>query len=882
MSVLYPLRSELGGILRAGNTTVRTRGIPPNAVELIHAASIAEILAVDHRTFFPILTAADGAALAKPVKGLGVIPASAVTDHYDLPMGSFFAIRIRPAHLAGSVVPPDAQVSLELELGKTAVIGGVGMLGHPFLPRDPDALGSDFGLPKEVSLTAGSERYARFVDAQPKWIQQRPFGSGALRFYQPPKMRTDRLLITLGDLPLLTTAISWPSGQTELAPGLLIAALFVYVAAPGIRHLPVAAAGLSAVQVPKIPPPVDGGTGWSRFFHGCDMIAPTSGSDGQAFYTMASAAAPLSGSRLIDQAAERWRSPPLQEGAALDMYVTQGEEFVRTLAALALEFEERPAGVSPRLRLTVEIWSIDPDPDQPPITAPDAPGAARARVLLAQEHVDQNDQISLVRFRRPVMAGTLLVRLINASAESGVIALRRLKLMCSTGPAITARPVHRQRVDMLHYRLTGQGLADDYGRIGDRTARLTVTYEDGRGGAAVLMRAESILDLVRSGAQLLANSRHAYDRKAVHTERAVTLHSDEVRESGTGREAWRASKMGDKVTWADRVRPVPPGHDDAPSGPFHSYGSSETRTQTELVGHETAGQQLAAVGGILEMVGLPADRMGFRQTLDADGINLLDNLPPRLLEEDVGHQVSWGSTWGGMSGLGYIGLVKTFTLPAYFHQIDDITEVIAGIGGIVAMPGSIQTALEDPIAAAGQMASELQPVLQFINGAVGATIGSISFSLGGQMVAGGSVSISLGSFMPSLSSSSAEGTTGSIAKAANRSVHSHSQSLDTGFDHAISRTRITSADSTRRVELERDEEASEQARRRGVEVHWHDERTDIITGSLSLGIGFPAVADEVYDTLDRLLHVRIDQDPDDDVQIDVWFDVTETLVQEDE
>jgi hypothetical protein len=850
-------------------------------VELISASSIEEILAVDHTKYFPVLQQADGTAIAKPAPDLGRIPPETVTGHYDLPEGSYLALRIRPRDLEGVSLPGDAQVSLDLKLAEMSAVGGLAMLGHPYLPRDPVKLGSDFGLPREVAVAAASDRYARFIDAEASWTEQLAFGSGTIRFVQPPKMHTDRLIVTFRDLPLLPVTIDWPGGQTEMKPGLLIAALFVYRSVPGVRHRPVAGAGLAAAHVSEVPPAEQGPGGWKAFHLGADEIAPLNDEPGgQDYYRMRSVAAPVAGPRVIGGEPEHWNSPPLKTDATIDLHVSQSEEHDRTLAGVTLVFGRQPAGAGPKPKLKAEVWAVDPAPDQPRIAQLNTPGSARARILLATEVITRGAPTALLRFRRPAAANTLVVRLTNLSANGSLFALERLTLMCSSGPALSARPVYSQRVETMHYRITGPGLADDYGRIGPHSATLTVEYEDGRGGTAKVFRAESLLDLVQGGAQLFANSRQAHDTRTVQKERSVVLHSDETRETGTGREAWRASKMGDKVKWPTRDRPQPPGFKDSPPDPFQSYGSSETRTQTELVGHETAGRELAAVGGILNMIGLPAERMGFRQAYDASGTNLIDNLPPRLLEEDGGHAVSWNDAWGGMAGLDYIGTVKTFSLPAYYYHIDDVSDAISGIGAIVGLPGGIQAALEDPIAASGQLAGELQPVLEYMAGAVGATLGSLSFSLGGQMVAGGSVSVSLGGFMPSLSSSSAEGMTGSVAKTANRSVHSHSQSLDTGFDHTTSRTRVTSADTTRRVEIERDEDQTRQARRRGAEVHWQGKRSDIVTGSLSLGIGLPAVADEVYDTLDRLLRVRIDLDPEDDIEIDVWFDISETLVEE--
>lgn len=902
MATHYPLRTAFGDVLRVGTLEVRSEGFPADAVSVISCASMQQALSIDHTAWFPDLQSpASGTVLARPAPGLGRIPGQIFAGDYDFPAGSYLVIRADPRAVE-QPVEDGAWIELRLSLGRTAVIGGIGLVGHPYLPRPVEANGYDranFGLPREIAVSPVDPRYARFVDAEPRFTQQIAHGHGGLSFLNLPHQRTGMLAIRLRDLPQLAIGIEPVSGKTTTGTGLLVAALFVYEARQGVRHRSLAAAGLTACLVgdpdrsiatppgssaPSQPVAQSGlDSGWAAFFHGSDLVEPRgAGRRGQTHYLMHSAGSVAGPERLLGGWSEQFRTPPLHAGEAVALIVTQGEEHPRSIAAVRLDLPRQRRGMGPRPHLTVEVYAIDPAPGEPRVQWRDSPAGIDSHVLVGRAGIERSARAALIRLRAPSTAESFLVRIVNDGRDGDSFVLTGLTLMRSASQVVGPRSSRRQRVERLHYRITGPGLADDYGRIGAGAARIGVALETGRGGSANVLEATSLLELVQGGARVLANQRYWHFTKVVHEERTVTHAQNEVREAGTAREGWRGSELGEGVVWPAGDRPVAPGASAAPPGGFHSYGSTETRTHTELVGHETAAHGLREVMALLDQIGLSAQQLNLRQVLDADGDGLIDGLPPRLREDVDDHPVSWEDVWGAMAGVDYVGVVEQLALPPYVHALANTSQVGEALTRLAQLPGGLQGYLEDPLGAAAELGEEVAPIIGFLTLLASSALANLSFSLGGQLIGGVSVSATSGLALPQLSYGSSEGTTGAIHKQGNRSIHSRSRSLETGYDHTRTRSRVTEGNSRRTVTTERDDAASRRERRRGTEVRWQEREVDIVTGTVALGLDLPSTRDEVYATLDQLVRVRIDCDPEDDVDIDVWFEVSEQIVEEED
>lgn len=907
----FPLRSTIGRILRVPNVSIGAGSSFGDPSHMQSHTKFSDALGIDRSAFFPrLLDPATGVEIGRAANGSGAMPADLLDAHYQFSGASYISLAINPHENEG--VHDDSVVEIVLDFGGPLRIGGIGLLGHPYLPqnRTEDAgNAANFGLPQEVSLLPDDAGADEFVDAQTQTLIQNPERHSGLNIFSIRPTLTSQLIVRFGNLPRLATQVDLDGKVVTDAVGLLISALFVFEYGESVRYKPRAAIGLIASAIGKpdrsiIAPsslgrPVEriaatrgrvaGAAStsipdiWPQFFVGADQYRPVGHpKEGKQNYVVDTAASTVMVPRQTRVINEVFCSPKLHLDEDIWFYLEQAEEFARSIAAIEVTFGRQKPGMGPRPPLDIEVYSVDPSPGETANIWPDSPKDHKSHTLLASKRIARIERRSRIRFHQPNTQKVLLVRLINKGAKGDAFTLTDLQVLRSAHQVVVPRASRRQRIDRMHYRIVGASLAEDYARIGKSQASLRVTLEKGRNADNVIFEAQSLLDLMQNGGRLIANHRYWHQTKTVTDEKTQTHADHNTRETGTSAQGWRTSDQGPDVEWNEDGRLVhPDGSSNAP-GDFHAYSSSETRTQTEHIGHETAGD-LVNVMSLLDQVGLDSNMLNLRQNLDANGDGLIDNQPPRLREDDGPHSVSWLKVWQHTPDVGYVGMLSHLTLPPYIHALTDPGPAIEGLQKLATLPDDLSGFINDPLGAATELGAEVAPLAEFLKLVASSAIGNLSFSLGGQLIGGVSLSATTGQLVPQLSYSSTEGVAGMITKQGTRSNHSHSQIRNQSYDHVKTESKTTHGHSHRSVTTVHDEDKSRRERRSGTEVRWQGRDVDIVTGSVSIDINLPSLRDEIYGTLDHTIRVTVDQGKGEDaLEIDVWFDIFDQIVWEED
>lgn len=173
------------------------------------------------------------------------------------------------------------------------------------------------------------------------------------------------------------------------------------------------------------------------------------------------------------------------------------------------------------------------------------------------------------------------------------------------------------------------------------------------------------------------------------------------------------------------------------------------------------------------------------------------------------------------------------------------------------------------------------------------TVGPISGGLSGGF------SFSTSQLLPTVTRTSALGSTGNITYQASRTRASYSQSLNDGYDESESYAETREGVSNRQVSRDLFQPGTVRERAVGVGVHWREMPLDVLVGSIPLSLNLPATADKVYDNNDEWVRVRFvngmgdglkailpaDQpsqcDEFHDAVMDVWFELTEEVLRDD-
>ncbi len=377
-----------------------------------------------------------------------------------------------------------------------------------------------------------------------------------------------------------------------------------------------------------------------------------------------------------------------------------------------------------------------------------------------------------------------------------------------------------------------------------------------------MFEAKSLLDLLQAGsARLLSNQRRLEPAKEITRETALTdAGSWERRHVDTSSSGWRQTESGDDVHW-DKGRPYPP----PPGQGFRVFGSQETRTHTEHIGHR-------GIGGYWENV-----ITAYRDLGELVGVDLRSALPlpPRDNRLTLTGTTWEPRIWGAMAVPSVEGLSNLSVPPVLMpnEMLSDIFETARAIAEV--SQGDLSNLSDADL---NSLVNGFFATTWFLNG-LAPSVSITPLGIG--------VGLSTQPVMPTLARTSTTGSLGTIAKQGNRVGYSYARYLDKAYQGAGVYSEFVGekgghAGEVRRTLIrEPNQPGTEMRRRKGAEVVWQGERQDIVVGSVPLGLSLPAIASRMHPTSDLSISVRFGGGMGEDAKMDVWFDLEEEVIRDD-
>jgi hypothetical protein len=884
-NVVKPLRTELG------------RPIPIRKADVIATSDEAanfRIFARTHAGYGEVVGADLYDELLPEVVRIGSteltappgLAAMAMPEHFPFdataPLMSAFAL--------GDVVDEDisrklwAEFEILFDVEAPVTVGGILFGGYPYVPyyvTEDGENSANFTLPREILLAWKTDRNIGFLDGDTGVLRQQPTSHGGFHVICTEPILTDRLILRLADFPRLIRRLREVESSVQVTErwACAIPYLYAFTYHEGVRYRPHVPAGLLAAM--QSPPnftfshfsPVigaDNADETRRFAGGCcDLVRPTT-FGGNYFHMSAASLTGAGRTYSVDmsggapqQLTELFASNPLNKGDEVVIYLEQGEEHDRCLAGLALfpHVTPIPGGSQPYPgRIRIRVYEIDPLDGVSPIRRTVRPYEDRYSSLLCDLEEGPAARLSC-RFAR-ITSTRYLAIVLTCLSDGGIIALDRIELIQSSRVAVTTRVSRNRRVHAMHYRIIGPELASDYAKLGDRGFSFAVeVHVDGQ-RKDVLYQANSLLDLLQVGsARLLGNHRRLEPVREISRETATTdVGSWERRHVDTSSFGWRQSETGDGVRWP-AGRPYPP-----PAGQgFRVFGTQETRTHTEHIGHR-------GVEGYWEDVADFYRELGQLTDLDTSGIVPAPPADNRLTRTSA----TWEPrVWGGMVVPTVEGLFNLTVPPVWLapEMVTDAFEAAKAIaqafqGDLSNLSDADLNTLLNGLFASAWMLNGLSPSISVTPVGVG-------------------VGISVHAVMPTMNRSSTTGSIGTIAKQGNRVGYSYARYLDRNYQGSGVYTEYSGekdgigGEIRRTLIREPNQPGTEMQRRKGAEVVWQDQRQDIVIGSIPLGISLPAIASRLYSTSDIAVMVRFGGGMGGETLMDVWFDVDEEVIRDD-
>jgi hypothetical protein len=478
-------------------------------------------------------------------------------------------------------------------------------------------------------------------------------------------------------------------------------------------------------------------------------------------------------------------------------------------------------------RVGVRVFEIDPLEGVSPISVP---LEGKYATLLAETDIDKLSEISLalflegIKFVRPSNAKFFAVELTNADTKAGQFVIKRLRLVQSAHVSIHPRAAKTQQVRTLNFRIFGADLAEDYSFLGKEGFNFSIERFVAGARKSVLFRANSLLDLLHSGAaKIFSNVR----RRAVE--------SYQSKNSG-----WRRTEAGDGVTGINYWTGGQLKKLEKNQIKFEVFNAQEIRTHSQILVPKIA-------------------ENGFWKAM-ADYFNVIQAV--HTLGGDVDPISPNGDLNGGWknpdwnSFLSFPEIVGLQSL-----GVNPFSPVVTVVEALEKLVGQGEITLES----AFESVKDLLGIYLFGSTALLITGGgatSVSVSPAG-------LGVSLGvNPIPSINNHTTHGSTGTIMKQASEAYHSYSQYLNTGYDEGV----VAHAEVP----------GTDQQRVKGAEVMWQGELVDIITGTIPLNFTLPATAGKMhFRTSDDSLRVRFGSGVGKSISVDFWFDLTEEIIRDD-
>ena len=691
----------------------------------------------------------------------------------------------------------------------------------------------------------------------------------------------DRFVLRLSDWPALTVGLRCAEhkqpphhrlSKTEQF-GFVLPFVIVYEHRDGVRYRPDVPGGLLAcVKRPAL-------TMEGR--HCPDADAPPLSVEPMADHIiaisnpedaalLASAASLFGQRRVLTVGGQSWQehfiSEPIEPGESIWLIVEQTETHERTLAGLRLQPIPKPQfNVMPTPPCDVDVFALDLPTGVSPVMAANCGGVEKYADRIGGGTYQGGVADQIIDFDRPSLSRRFAVVFRNTGRQAGQLQLLGLRLVQSAHVAVSPKAGHHLEISAVGYRVIGDGLADDYSRLGSSGCGFRIEVAQGGESTRVLLDARSLLDLVgKGGGRLIGNLRRLETVKDV-TRDETTTHkgSYQVQESETNRTGWRQDRTGAGVIWQGG------GNSLENIGAFESYGSSESRTRTRLVGHEGPESIAAAFKELADVV---FDNPAWLPD------NIFAEEPELKRPDDNGFD--WNENiWKCFANTNFwVDVVSNYTASP-LDPAANITAIVQEIGEAVE---NLKAWIENPLSLPN--GPDIEALLSLGNLTPLVLLNGLSagLSVGVQVGAGGS--LTFGSslpLLPGLVRTSTTGSTGNIAHQGHKTGCSYSQFLNHAYDRAKTVTQYGDGLMLRTIVRYPDQPGTEKERRAGVEVFWEGRGADIVTGSLPVGVQMPALAAEMYESADREVRVVFYGSPVADASIEIWFSGREIAIRED-
>jgi hypothetical protein len=540
-------------------------------------------------------------------------------------------------------------------------------------------------------------------------------------------------------------------------------------------------------------------------------------------------------------------SNELAEGDRLLWLLAQRDENPRCVAGLRLQLMNAARrvelGLAPGLPARLQVYEVDPLPGT--AVARVTPGLTPDRFSRLLAHVTAAaDGAVTVRFTRAV-ASRYLHLVFTATGETQ-IAVDSLMFVRSAAASVTMRPSRSRRVHAVHFRLVGEHLGEDLARLGRNGFSLAVDRVCAGEPRERLFAAHSIEELVRAGAaQLMVNSR----TRAVEVQQTVVVPgSFEETRSVARSSGWQRHESGREVdapsAWTGSARMSPDGEYG-----FETMGNEENRVQVRHVAHVPS-----------EYRSMIESRF---PTLHAETGNNED-----LLWKDSATEQPWAPWRTADSALARMALKKSLdvsglwnvSVPPYWHAL---MEAVDDKGSMDEIVDALKSFTDQ---------------LFLINGAgIGTSAGF------GLVIPNWSWSNNIASAgVATALRAHSIGTTGSVTRHARRSGYSYSQNLVNSATETDGRTDYMSSHHTQTLTRSAPKDDSTRGERlTGTEVMWNRRITDVLIGTIPIGIELPAHQEVGYRTTDESVRVSF-TGLTPELMVDAWFEAYEELVRDDD
>lgn len=751
---------------------------------------------------------------------------------------------------------------------RTPLIGGLIVAGYPYMPSylashgEPSA---NHGYPREMRISWDEGVGEGFLDDDFSITRQLPAWQSSFHLLETGPIVAREIRLRLSDfVRSFHTMRSWDptTKQYQEFWAIALPVIFPFTYEEGTSYrssLPVGM--IAATQSNR-----DRGDSYFAPAHSADAAA-FDGADSALIrvhnskaypFTPQSALLPLKDRRRYpiapaDQSIEeRFISNALLPGGQLFWLLAQRDENRRCVAGLRIRFTSKKLrdiiGIGEAVPLRLQVYELDPLPGMPaPRITPDLDRERFAR-LIADVQVDKDAGDLPVRFTRPVLSQYFY--LVLTAADKGHVAVDSIELVQSAHISVVPRPSRTQRLRVLHFRLAGENLGQDYALLGERGFHIAVDRIVAGEVRERLFRAHCLEDLVRSGvARLVLNSRtRAVERQTTSVQSGSYMDTyTEARTNG-----WDRSETGDIATPArwqaanSRLRP------DGEHG-FTSMSNEEGRTHVRHIADVPSSFRNRLTSRFASSLG---------SSLDPNA-SLLWRAAPASNSVWAPWRVTASNTANEVKARVDVDGLWNISIPPYFARL--LSEV-EGRGTVNDM-GAIQGAL-------GAMTGDLFTV----NGAgIGASSGLsavvANFSWSNNISASG---------VANALHSHSIGTTGSISTSARQTGYSYSQSLSAHGSENTSHLEYTGGEHKQIIRREIAEGAPDRDRRiTGAEVVWNGRVTDLIVGVIPLGIELAATNESGFRTTDEVIRFSFGRITP-AVEFDVWIELTEEVVRDDD